>query len=252
MIDIETVPHEARAVARFTQTDVTPSDVEAIYYGIVARHLWEEQPQELQEADPTLPAEITAKMGHRTARAGYPVEVVRDVFTDSHELLDSTQPAHERERVATYLLQGRTFGWLALNGKHEVEAPQLVRDATIAFATGAVLLRKLEAEGHTENDPYGVMLTRHRVTHESVAGIMPPKRVRKLALSGLKAALASRPENANTPEAAPSRFSPKHLKFVGKQAISHLANLPLVATMRYDHIPAVAQRRRQYAARMLG
>lgn len=228
-----------RELARYSQTDVT-ADHSLGYQYAIAAHEAGLNP-EVRESDPTLAGEAAAKAGLRGEQAGKKPEIVDAWFRASHKLLAGESETMGRERVVTYLLEGRALALRQLGG---AAAEGTSERASKSFRSGEVLLVEQHWRGE-KWDRYGTMLSRHRGTHEAMSG--DAVMAASIAFGGIWRSIRSDYEKANV-----SSSLVGHILFVGKQAIFNFANLPLAATRKAENISVVQKTRLRVARRMLG
>lgn len=222
--DLQALP--LRRVLELSQTNVTADPELGFRYAV---HAYERGLGD--SIDRTAAGEAAAKATLRAAQADHPLLELKTWAVNSFNALPLDVPGASRERIATYTNASRAFALRALQGtlghtKHTAERMTECRSwANRGFRRGEQEIQN-QHQGFWW-DPYATMHARHRATHEAVSG--RAGEAARIALSGINRALRSRPEAANSPAGVM-----KHLRFVGKQAVSNALALGLALSRPLD------------------
>ncbi|HSW36962.1 MAG TPA: hypothetical protein VLG37_01175 [Candidatus Saccharimonadales bacterium] len=235
---------EVRHLLYLSQTDVTKDPDLGLQYAVAA---YDKALQpEVAASDPTAAGEAAAKAGFRSEQLNYAANVVSKWFERSHEALQADDPKTKRERVATYILEGRAWGLDVLKGSGNRE---LLDRALLAFFLGEQIVQEQHHGGIFDWDPYAAMLKCHDATFEAMFG--KGRRAARFAISAMGRSLTALPENANTPNqlATIPRMTKKDIKFNSKHTLIGLAALFLAVTKKINFAQPL---RRKLAFKILG
>ncbi|QQS18508.1 hypothetical protein IPL68_00060 [Candidatus Saccharibacteria bacterium] len=199
--------------------------------------------------DPTLAGEAAAKAGLRLAQLDPNNPDIASWFNRSYDALNMDDPRHQRERIATGLLDGRTFSLIALRSSVPSIKAEREERASTAFCAAYSLAKTLRHG--LLRDPYETMLSRHWATHESMRTEGSVVKASIIALRGITQALASRPKQTNFKSGTRASALKEHASFVVKQSTMNGAALVLGLTRPGKSIQRLNRARKRLADHML-
>jgi hypothetical protein len=214
-----------------TQTNVTPDHAEALAIADYAYH-------KAAASDAVSKGTAARQAMIRAEQAGADFDTVSDWLSKSRAALSSSDPAIERERIATELLNGRVQA-LRIERLGSAAVSGTLDDAKQSFAYGENLLQTQHEKGKSW-DRFGTMLARHRATFEAMNG--KAGFAAATALRGMWRAIRSAKEG--TPEA--------RLSFMAKQLGMNAVAGMLAVSKPAASITPVARFRHRAALKMLG
>ncbi len=257
--------YPVRDLLHKSQTNITPDAYQGLAFAAAAYDMASEQPTRTD--DPTAAGEAAAKAGFRTAQAEGSFLSISQWFLRSHESLDTINSPIKgsprcddsqriaRERIATYLLEGRSFALLAAQTPpnypptQELYAAAPLR-ARRAFMMGEKLVQTLH-EPHKSWDSYATMLSKHQATFEAMHSADSGGDASRIALRGIYRALLAQRQNPAPHETRWQSYR-EHARFVGKQASIGLVALGLAITKPLEKHTRIQDVRRRIALKILG